>query len=127
MPLSAAQNAPLGYPVPSMADQHAQAGYSGPAPVLPQPVSRDVFSVGLDGPAGYTASYVPVQSVQAGPSHLRPTQMFPQPQPQGVDFRPAMQAPMPPPQQHDFINLGDDIPQRQIDRKSTRLNSSHRP
>jgi hypothetical protein len=31
-----------------------------------------------------------------------------------VDFRYPMQAPMPPPQQPEFINLGDDPPQRQM-------------
>ena len=111
--LGAGPNVHLRYPVPSVAGQYAQAGFFGPASVLPQPVSGDVFGVGLGGPERYTAPYVPVQNAQAGPSHLMPPQMFPQP-PQGVDFRYPMQAPMPPPQQPEFINLGDDTPQRQM-------------
>jgi hypothetical protein len=116
--VGAGQNVQLRYPVPSVAGQHPQAGYFGPAPLLSRPVSGDVFSVGLGGPAMYTAPYVPVQNVQPGPSHLRP----PQPQSlshmnvplQGVDLRHSIQAPMPPPQQPEFINLGDDVPQRQM-------------
>ena len=108
------------YPVPSVAGQYPQAGFSGAAAVLPPPVSGDVFGVGLGGPARYTVPYAPAQNAQAGLSHLGPPQMFPQPQPymnlppHGVDFRYPMQAQMPPPQQPEFINLGDDPPQRQV-------------
>ena len=115
--MGAGPSAHLGYPVPSVAAQYPQAGFPGPASVLPQHVSGDVFGVGLHGPARYTA---PAQNAQAGPSHQRPPQMFPQPQPymnppQGVDFRYPMQAPMPPPQRPEFIDLGDDgPPQRQM-------------
>ena len=115
---------PQGAPVPQpvFVNQHnisLGTGPFGPASVLPQPVSGDVFGMGLDGPARYTVPYVPAQNAQAGPSHLRPPQMFPQSQPymnlppQGVDFRYPIQAQMPP-QQPEFINLGDDTPQRQM-------------
>jgi hypothetical protein len=67
--LGAGPNAHLRYPAPSVAGQHPQAG---PASVFPQPVSGDVFRVGLGGPARYTAPYVPAQNAQAGPSHQRP-------------------------------------------------------
>jgi len=103
-PNSAGQNVHLRHPVPFV------AGQAGSAPVFPQPVPGDVFGVGLGGPARYTA---PAQNAQAGPSYQRPPQMFPQPS-QGVDFRYPMQAPMSPPQQREFINLGDDLPQRQM-------------
>ena len=74
--LGAGPNAHLRYPVPSVAGQHPQAGFSGPASVWPQHVSGDVFGVGLGGPARYTTPYVPAQNAQAGPSRLRPPQMF---------------------------------------------------
>jgi hypothetical protein len=45
IPLGAGPNVHLRYPVPSVAGQYPQAGYSDPA------VSRDVFNVGLGGPA----------------------------------------------------------------------------
>src|ERR1700677_4247713 len=68
MPLSAGQNVPLRYSMPvesAMAGQYPQAGYSGPAPMLPPPVPVDVFGVGLDGPTRYTA---PRENAQAGSS-----------------------------------------------------------
>jgi hypothetical protein len=104
--LGVGPNAHLRYPVPSVAGQYPQAGFYGTAAVLPQPVAEDVFGVGLGDPARYTVPYAPAQNAQAGPSHLGP--------PQGVDFRYPMQAQMPPLQQPEFINLGDDPPQRQM-------------
>src|SRR5882762_8105608 len=106
---------PLRYPmhVPPTMGQYPQAGYAGPAPILPQPVSGDIFGVGLGGPARYTTPYMSMQNAHAGPSHLQP----PQRDLHGTGLNPPM-PPMAPPQylppRPDFIYLGDDAPQRQM-------------
>jgi hypothetical protein len=86
-----------------MGGQYPQA--AGYAPVFPQPVSGNVFDVGLGGPAIYAPPYMPMQNAQAGPSHLQP----PQSHPGGM---PPMAPPQYPPQHPGFIDLGDDVPQR---------------
>jgi hypothetical protein len=128
-------NTPLRYPMPAaptMGGQYSQSGYFGPAPALPQ---GDVFSVGVGGPMRHTAPYVPMQSAAAGPSHRQPPQMIPQPRrdPWGIDQDRSMPPPMAPPQyplQHPgFINLGDDVPQRQMQSASNaqpEITSHHR-
>jgi len=73
--------------------QYPQAGYAGPAPILPQPVSGDIFGVGLGGPARYTTPYMSMQNAHAGPSHLQP----PQRDLHGTGLNPPM-PPMAPPQ-----------------------------
>ena len=118
--MGADQSVPLRHSVPAastVAGQYPQAGYAGPASTLPPPVPGDVFGVG-------TRHIAPMQNAHAGPSHLGPFQMLPQPQPHmnlppqnpwRVDSMPApMPPPQYPPQQSEFINLGDDIPQGQM-------------
>src|SRR5882762_11384906 len=93
--------------------QYPQAGYAGPAPILPQPVSGDIFGVGLGGPARYTTPYMSMQNAHAGPSHLQP----PQRDLHGTGLNhpmPPMAPPQYPPPHSDFIDLGDDAPQRQM-------------
>jgi len=87
--MGADQSVPLRHSVPAastVAGQYQQAGYAGPASMLPPPVPGDVLDVELGGPTRYTA---PMQNAQAGSSCLRPSQMgptpmLPQPVPVGV-------------------------------------------